>query len=109
MPETLLKPNIGKYLRSRRKLLNRTLHQVSMGTNIDSPLLSKIERGERLPTDKQVSQFARYYQVPVHDLDVMKKANRILKDFGANKSTYAAIQLVSERLGKYKIKQKADM
>ena len=45
-----LQSDLGHYLRELRKENGQTLHQVSQGTDIDSPLLSKLERGERLPT-----------------------------------------------------------
>ena len=41
---------IGQFFRELRNEREETLHQVAVGTDIDSPLLSKIERGERLPT-----------------------------------------------------------
>ena len=35
-----------------------TLHQVAINTDIDSPLLSKIERGNRLPTIPQIKRIS---------------------------------------------------
>lgn len=54
-----IKLELGQYLRQLRKEKGETLHQVSKGTDIDSPLLSKIERGERLPyvrTNKKICE-----------------------------------------------------
>mgnify|MGYP003380661107 CR=1 FL=1 len=46
------------YKRQLRKDKGQTLHQVSVGTDIDSPLLSKLERGERLPTAEQIKKLS---------------------------------------------------
>lgn len=99
---------LGQYLRELRNNKNQTLHQVSVGTDIDSPLLSKIERGERLPTNEQIKKLARYYKVAETDLKVKATAERIIKEYGANETTYQAIQLVREQLVPYskKIKDK---
>ena len=45
-----LQSDLGQYLRELRKEKVQTLHQISMAVDIDSPLLSKLGRGERLPT-----------------------------------------------------------
>ena len=58
-----LKFELGQYLRELRKDKGQTLHQVSKETDIDSPLLSKLERGERLPTVEQLKRLAMFYKV----------------------------------------------
>lgn len=92
---------LGQYLRQLRKEREETLHQVSMGTNIDTPMLSKIERGERLPTTEQLKKLANYYKVSEPSLKVKHTAEKILKEYGANETTYDAIQLVNEQLIPY--------
>lgn len=92
---------LGLHLRELRKGRSETLHQVSKGTDIDSPLLSKIERGERLPTNEQVIRLAEYFGVEQSDLKAQQTAERILKEYGANETTFQAIQLVSEELKAY--------
>ena len=102
------KSELGQYLRELRKGRGETLHQVAMGTNIDSPMLSKIERGERLPTNEQLKRLAKFYKVSEASLKVRYTAEKILKDYGANETTYKAIQLVTELLIPYSnmLKQK---
>ncbi|MEI7585979.1 helix-turn-helix transcriptional regulator [Runella sp.] len=101
-----LKSELGQYLRELRKDRKETLHQVSKGTDIDSPMLSKIERGERLPTSEQLKRLAKFYKVSEASLKVMHTAEKILKEYGANETTYDAIQLVSEQLTSYAKKSK---
>jgi transcriptional regulator with XRE-family HTH domain len=45
----VLNSDLGQYFRKLRTDKGETLHQVSKGTDIDSPMLSKIERGDRMP------------------------------------------------------------
>jgi HTH-type transcriptional regulator, competence development regulator len=97
----ILKSDLGKYLRELRKEREETLHQVSMSTDIDSPLLSKIERGERLPTNEQLKRLAKFYKVSETSLKIKHTAEKILKEYGANETTYEAIQLVKEQLTSY--------
>ncbi len=95
------KSELGQFLRKLRKQKEETLHQVSRGADIDSPMLSKIERGERLPTVDQLKRLAKYYEVSEVNLKVMYTAEKILKEYGVNETTLEAIQLVNEHLCSY--------
>ena len=101
-----IKSNLGLFLRELRKGRNETLHQVSKGTDIDSPLLSKIERGERLPTLDQLKRLSKFFKVSEVNLKVKHTAEKILKEYGVNEITYDAIQLVNEQLAPYIKKSK---
>ena len=92
---------LGIYLRELRKEKGQTLHQVSQGTDIDSPLISKIERGERLPTTEQIIKLARYFKISENELKIKATAEKIIKEFGATNITYNAVNLVMEQLTPY--------
>jgi HTH-type transcriptional regulator, competence development regulator len=100
------KSELGQYLRELRKERQETLHQVSKGTDIDSPMLSKIERGERLATNEQLKRLAAFYKVSEVSLKVKHTAEKILKEYGINETTYDAIQLVNEQIASYITKPK---
>ena len=97
----ILNSDLGQYLRELRKEKGQTLHQVSVGTDIDSPLLSKLERGERLPTSEQIKKLAKHYKVAETDLKVKATAERIIKEYGVNDTTYEAVNLVMEQITPY--------
>lgn len=97
----ILNSDLGKYLRELRQEKGQTLHQVSKVTDIDSPLLSKLERGERLPTSEQIKKLAKHYKVLEYDLKVKATAERIIKEYGVNDTTYEAVNLVMEQLTPY--------
>ena len=96
-----LNSELGQYLRGLRTEKGQTLHQVSVGTDIDSPLLSKLERGERLPTDEQIKKLAKHYIVAETDLKIKATAERIIKEYGVNDTTYEAVNLVMEQISPY--------
>ena len=100
------KSELGQHLRELRKERQETLHQVSKGTDIDSPMLSKIERGERLATNDQLKRLAAFYKVSEASLKVKHTAEKILKEYGVNETTYDAIQLVNEQIAPYITKSK---
>lgn len=94
--------NIGLYIKQLRTESDKTLHHVAVGTDIDGTLLSKIERGERLPTDEQVAKLAAFFKIPVNVLRVQSIAEKIIKDYGLNETTLNALNLVKEEFVSYK-------
>lgn len=90
--------NFSEQIKQLRINKNETLHKVSMGTNIDMTVLSKIERGKRYPTVKQLKQLAKYFNTSEADLKSKLISEKIIKDYGMNITTYNAVQLVNEIL-----------
>jgi transcriptional regulator with XRE-family HTH domain len=97
---------LGQRLRNLRVDKQMTLHQVSKEADIDSPMLSKIERGERLPTNEQLQRLCKFFKVSESDLKVMQTAEKIIKEYGFNDTTYEAVRLVEEQLMPYLTKRK---
>lgn len=80
---------------------SETLHKVSMGTDIDMTLLSKIERGERLPTAGQIKRIANYFNLDSNLVSAEITAEKIIYEYGMNEATYKAALLVKEKLSHY--------
>ena len=91
----------GNKLKQLRIDKNETLHNVSMGTNIDMTLLSKIERGGRLPTIEQIKRIADHFCLETDIITAEITAEKIIQEYGINKVTYNAILLVKEKLVQY--------
>lgn len=72
-----------------------------MGTNIDMTLLSKFERGERLPTNEQIQRLAEYFGLDEKQLAVEARAGKILTEYGYNDVTYGAAMFIQEAMEKY--------
>ncbi len=92
------KSDLGQYFRELRKEKGETLHQLSKGTDIDSPMLSKIERGERMPTLEQLKRLCKYFKVDEANLKIMRTAEKIIKEHGINEITYEAVRMVEEQI-----------
>ena len=92
---------IGQLLRKLRKEKGQTLHQVAKSTDIDSPLISKIERGERIPTAEQIKKLSKHYKVDETHLKVLAAAGKIIKEYGVSATTYDAVNLVMEQITPY--------
>jgi transcriptional regulator with XRE-family HTH domain len=101
------KSDLGLFFRKLRKEKEETLHQVSKGTDIDSPMLSKIERGDRMPTLEQLKRLCKYFKVAEADLKVMHTAEKIIKEYGVNEITYEAVRMVEEQITPFLKKIKA--
>lgn len=97
----IIKSDLGQFIRMLRKEQNLTLHQVAVGVDVDSPMLSKIERGERLATTEQAKRLATFFQIDEADLLAKLTAEKIIKDYGANQLTLNAVMMVQEQLSNY--------
>lgn len=97
----LIKSDLGQFIRELRKERNLTLHQVAIGVNIDSPMLSKIERSERLATTDQAKRLATFFKVDENSLLAKLMAEKIIKDYGANDLTLNAVVIVQEQIVNY--------
>src|SRR5260221_4239423 len=93
--------SFGETIRTLRKQQGEPLRVVAAAIEIDSTLLSKIERGDRLPTEIQIRRFAAYYQIPVEELAALVIADKILAEHGSHQVTLQAINLVRERMAAY--------
>lgn len=97
----ILKSEIGEKLRELRNKKNETLIQVSSFTKIDLALLSKIERGERLPTSMQLKKLSEYYNFEESKLKILLVAEKIIKEYGISEETKNAVNMVEEQIEKY--------
>ncbi len=95
---------LGERLRDLRKQRKEPLRIVAAAISIDSTLLSKIERGERLPTEAQAGRFAEYFDVPADDLSAQVIAEKIVAEYGDKATILQAIKIVRERISSYEDK-----
>lgn len=101
--------NFGETLKKLRIKKNETLHQVSMGTNIDVTLLSKFERNVRFPTVEQIHRISEYFNASKTDLTALVVSHKIINQYGLNDITNKAINLVREQLISYTSDSEAEI
>lgn len=85
-------------LRDNRILNNWKLKEVAAKVKIDQALVSKFEKGSRLPTEKQVSAFAEIYNLP--DLRKFWLAEKVIDLIGYEENA-AEIMMVAESRVEY--------
>jgi HTH-type transcriptional regulator, competence development regulator len=94
-------PTFGETIRALRNERGEPLRVVAAAVEIDSTLLSKIERGDRLPTPAQIGKFAKYFGVPLDELTAKAIADKIVGEYGHHSATLQAIKIVKERVSPY--------
>ena len=90
--------SIGQHIKEIRQTRGETLHQVAINTDIDSPMLSKIERGNRLPTIPQIKRISSYFNIPEQQITALLIAEKIIHEFGINSITRDAIKYVEAEI-----------
>ena len=86
----MAKINFGYVLRKLRHGRDETLEQVSEATGLSVAMLSRVERGERLPSPDSVEALARHFEIPVDYLMSETIANRMVNRYGEKSSKSAA-------------------
>jgi transcriptional regulator with XRE-family HTH domain len=87
------------WLRSLREQGGTSLRVVAAAADLDSTLLSKLELGDRLPTDQQAAALARHYGLAGAEMRRRLLAARILHDYGDDPVLSDAISIVREEAG----------
>jgi transcriptional regulator with XRE-family HTH domain len=70
--------SLGEKIREIRETQNLLLRQVAAYLEIDTALISKIERGERRLTREQVVKIAKYYKVSDEELLTLWLCDKVL-------------------------------
>lgn len=92
---------LGNKIRSLRDEQGILQRQVAAYLEIDTPMFSKIERGDRRAKRSQVLQLAKFFHVDEKELLILWLADRILDAIeGENELQLYAIEVVECELAK---------
>jgi transcriptional regulator with XRE-family HTH domain len=97
--------NIAEKIRELRELNGLLLRQVASEIEIDQALLSKIERGERMPTKEQVIRLARFYNVDEKDFLITFISDKLVYELQDEEVAVKAMQVAEKKIN-YIIKKK---
>lgn len=95
------KTSFGELIRNLREKRGAPLRVVAAAVDIDSTMLSKLERGERFPTDEQTRKFAKYFDLPPSELQAKAIADKFLSQYGHNPAAKEALMFIKERIVTY--------
>lgn len=74
--------SFGEYLRSRREKLGLPLRKVAAELDIDTSILSKIERNERVATKEMLPTLAKTLEVQEKEIQIEFIQSTILSELG---------------------------
>ena len=100
------KSTFGEFIRKLRQDREEPLRVVAAAVGIDSTLLSKLEHGDRFPTELQISRFAKFFKLPEMVLKGRVIADRVTSEYGADDAALHAAFFLQERATPYKVNSK---
>lgn len=93
--------SFGETIRNLRDKSGLPLRVVAAAVEIDSTLLSKLERGKRFPTDDQLKKFAKYFKLSFEEFSARVIADKFFFQYGEHPGVGDAIMFVRERMATY--------
>lgn len=94
-------PTLGQWLRQLRKAKKLPLRAVAAVADMDSTLLSKIELGQRLPTEDQVRAIAAFYKVSADEMEAKRIAEKFIREHKDSPAMPQAVSLIREARPEY--------
>src|SRR6266436_3005388 len=99
-------PSFGKWLRALRDDRDLPLRTVAAAADMDPAVLSKVELGQRVPTEEQVSKLARFFHLD----ETQAQARRIAEKFrhenqSKPKAAQEAVCILAEAAGIYRTRK----
>ena len=96
----------GDRIRQLREKQNLLLRQVAPQLEMDTPMLSKIERGERMAKREQVTAISKIFNVPEEDLLSLWLADKVYDVVKDEKLANEAMKLAEKKINFRKHKKK---
>ncbi len=93
---------LGECLRAARQRKGALLRIVAAAADMDTALLSKIELGQRLPTEEQTGRLARFLGLDEREMQARRIAERFRQEYREDPAAAHAILLLAEESGVYR-------
>ena len=90
---------LGAWLRQLRHARRLPLRSVAAASEIDTTLLSKIELGQRLPTETQTRALANFFNLPIEELAAKRIAEKFWKENQRKPGAHRAAALINATSG----------
>lgn len=74
--------SFGEYLRNKREKLGLPLRKVAAELDIDTSILSKIERNERLATKEMLPVLSKSLEIPIKEIQIEFIQSTIISELG---------------------------
>jgi transcriptional regulator with XRE-family HTH domain len=101
--ESLEARSLGRMLRDLRTAKGEQLRKVAAAADMDPSLLSKIELGQRFPTQQQTTALARHFGVPPVQLEAARMEEEIMNKMTSNPEAAALVSArIAESTGEFR-------
>jgi len=89
---------LKEIIRELREQNGLLLRQVAAEIEIDQALLSKIERGERMPTKDQVIRLAKFYKVDLNEFLIAFISDKLVYELQNEEVALKAMQVAEKKI-----------
>lgn len=89
---------IGEVIRELRTGRGLLIREVAAGLEIDSSLLSRIERGDKRPTREQIVRLAEILQADENELMISYLSDRVVYELRGEKLALEAMHAAEKKL-----------
>jgi len=96
--ENIFMHSLGETIRKLREEKQLPLRTVAAYLDIDQAILSKIERGQRMPNRELVLKLAAFFEIDESDLLVSWLSDKVLQEVGDEDIALKALQVAEERV-----------
>jgi transcriptional regulator with XRE-family HTH domain len=90
--------SFGEYLRNRREQLGLPLRKVAAELDIDTSILSKIERSERVATKEMLPTLAKTLEVQDKEIQIEFIQSTVLSELGDLEFLADGLKIVLKKL-----------
>ncbi len=90
--------SFGEYLRNRREQLGLPLRKVAAELDIDTSILSKIERSERVATKEMLPKLAKALEIEEKEIEIEFIRSIILSGFGDLKFLKSGLEVTLDAI-----------
>lgn len=90
---------IGQILRDLRVSRGLLLREVGAQLSLDSTILSKIERGDRMPTKEQVKALSEFYEEQKNDVIIAWLSDKLAYEVRDENLALEAMKVAEEKVG----------
>lgn len=88
----------GEIIRAQREKRGLLLRQLAAHLEMDSAILSKIERGERRATKEQIIKLSEILQLDKEDLLIQYLGEKIAYEVADEKIAYQALKVAEKKI-----------
>ena len=100
------KSSFGEFIRKLRQDREEPLRVVAAAVDIDSTLLSRLENGDRFPTEAQIAKFAKFFKLSEGELKGRVIADKVTSEYEDDDAALHAAYILKERATPYKANSK---